>query len=355
MQLERRQLLVLAAGLGLLGMPRWARAAAETMTDSAGRRVAIPGQVTKVFPAGPPASIFLYMLAPDLMAGWSRALRGQERAGIAAQYHDLPEIGRLTGRGGSANLETVMVMKPDLILDYGSVKPTYISLADRVQQQTGIPYALIDGRFDSIPKSFVTVGDLVGRPDRGRACAAAAQAIIDELAAARAAIPAAGRPRVYYGRGADGLQTGLKGSINVELLDHAGAVNVAAQAGEGGLTKISLEQILGWDPDVVLTTDPNFFDLVWSHDVWKTLRAVKAGRVYLSPTVPWGWFDRPPSANRLIGLHWLLAVLYPDRFLQGLEDRARAFYSFFYHLDVDAGLMTKVLGPGSHPGNPRKP
>ena len=159
----------------------------------------------------------------------------------------------------------------------------------------------------------------------------------------------------FEARGADGLQTGLKGSINVELLAHAGAVNVAEAAGEGGLTKVSLEHVLGWDPDVILTTDPNFFELVWTHDVWKTLRAVKAGRVYLSPTIPWGWFDRPPSANRLIGLYWLLAVLYPDRFLGALEDRARDFYSFFYHLDMDGDLLARIMGPGSHPGNPYKP
>lgn len=355
MQFDRRRILALMGCLGALAVPAVGRAAVRRMTDSAGRAVDMPETVSKVFLAGPPASIILYMMAPDLMAGWTRPLRGQERAGIPARYHDLPTTGRLTGRGGSANLETVMMMKPDLILDYGSVKPTYVSLADRVQAQTGIPYALIDGRFDNIPKSFLTLGDLIGRPDRGRACAAKAEEIIGELAAARASVAGTSPPRVYYGRGADGLQTGLKGSINVELLAHAGAVNVAEAAGEGGLTKVSLEHVLGWDPDVILTTDPNFFELVWTHDVWKTLRAVKAGRVYLSPTIPWGWFDRPPSANRLIGLYWLLAVLYPDHFLDRLEDRARDFYSFFYHLDIDGDLLARIMGPGSHPGNPYTP
>ncbi|MAN80180.1 MAG: iron ABC transporter substrate-binding protein, partial [Magnetovibrio sp.] len=141
MPLHRRHLLGVLGGLPFAAMPGVLRAAGRRITDSAGRPVSVPDRVTKVFPAGPPASIFLYMMAPDLLAGWSRALRGKERAGVAETYHGLPEIGRLTGRGGSANLETVMVMKPDLILDYGSVKPTYISLADRVQAQTGIPYA----------------------------------------------------------------------------------------------------------------------------------------------------------------------------------------------------------------------
>ena len=197
MDRQRRDLLALIGavgtgvlGAGAVGLPGLAQAAAgmRTMTDSAGRSVTLPDRVAKIFPAGPPASIFTYMIAPDLMAGWTRALRGAERAGIPAKYHDLPTTGRLTGRGGSANLETVMAMKPDLILDYGSVLPTYVSLADRVQAQTGIPYALIDGRFDNIPASFVTVGDLIGRPERGRACAARVQAIVSDLAAARARV-----------------------------------------------------------------------------------------------------------------------------------------------------------------------
>ena len=338
-------------GLGgcLLAAPRWFLGAATRLTDSVGRKVVTKGPVEQVFPAGPPAAIFLYMLAPELMSGWPRALHADERIGIAPAYRDLPVVGRLTGRGGSANLETVLAMKPDLILDYGSLKATYVSLADRVQQQTGIPYALIDGRFDRIPESFSKVGELVGRAGRGRACADEARAIIDELAEVRARIAPADHPRVYYGRGADGLATGLEGSINIELLGHAGAVNVAAGAGEGGLARVSLEQIIGWDPDVVLTTDPNFYDLVWTHSVWRTLRAVRAKRVYLSPSIPFGWFDRPPSANRLIGLRWLLSVLYPDRFAARLEEVTRDFYAFFYHVDLDDAAVKTILGPGTRP------
>ena len=43
-------------------------------------------------------------------------------------------LGRLTGRGGTANLEVVLATRSDLIFDYGSLAPTYVSLADRVQE-----------------------------------------------------------------------------------------------------------------------------------------------------------------------------------------------------------------------------
>ncbi len=327
---------------------------AESVKDSAGRAVPLPASVSKIFPAGPPASIFLYMLAPDLMAGWPRAPRADERALIPAPYDALPEVGRLTGRGGSANLETVLAIEPDMIIDYGSMKPTYISLAQRVQEQTGIPYALIDGTFENIPAAIRTVGTLIGRQNELEPKAREAERIMEKLAAARAQVPLAKAPRVYYGRGADGLQTGVGGSINIELLKYAGAANVAEETASGGnLASVSLERILAWNPDIILTTDPNFYDLVWDHPVWSSLQAVKAGRVYLSPTLPFGWFDRPPSANRLMGLHWLLAVLYPDTFGDDLERETRRFYKIFYHLELTDAQLETVLGPGTRPDTGR--
>src|SRR5882757_437418 len=92
-------------------------AQARTVTDSAGRKVEVPDRIERVFAAGPPASILLYMLAPEKMTGWPDPPRAEERPYIAPQYRDLPALGRLTGRGGTANLEVVLKARPDLVLD----------------------------------------------------------------------------------------------------------------------------------------------------------------------------------------------------------------------------------------------
>jgi iron complex transport system substrate-binding protein len=42
-----------------------------------------------------------------------------------------------------------------------------MSLADRVQAQTGIPYVLIDGALSASPQVFRTLGHLVGAAERG--------------------------------------------------------------------------------------------------------------------------------------------------------------------------------------------
>ncbi|MGC1680393.1 MAG: iron ABC transporter substrate-binding protein, partial [Pseudolabrys sp.] len=105
-------------------------------------------------PAGPPAAILLYTLAPDLLLGWPRANRPEECAYMLPDVCTRAEVGRITGRGNTANLESVIALKPDLILDVGSTSATFVSLAERVQQQTNIPYALLDGRFDAVAETY---------------------------------------------------------------------------------------------------------------------------------------------------------------------------------------------------------
>jgi iron complex transport system substrate-binding protein len=73
------------------------------------------------------------------MIGWDLKPREDELPYLAPIVRDLPEIGRLTGRGNTANLETVINAKPGIILDFGSMNATYVSLADRIENQTGIP------------------------------------------------------------------------------------------------------------------------------------------------------------------------------------------------------------------------
>jgi iron complex transport system substrate-binding protein len=72
----------------------------------------------------------------------------------------LPELGRLTGRGDPLNLERFFAAKPDLVIDFGTINDTYRSLADRIQSQTDIPYLLIDGRFENIPKHVIFVAEV---------------------------------------------------------------------------------------------------------------------------------------------------------------------------------------------------
>jgi iron complex transport system substrate-binding protein len=337
MQLDRRTLL---AGLSTALLATRA-ANAASVSDGASRAVPVPARVERVFPAGPPAAILLYTLAPELLIGWPRTNRPEEREFLLPDVGGRPEVGRITGRGNTANLEVVLALKPDLILDVGSVNPTYVSLAERVQQQTGIPYALLDGRFEGISPAYRTLGALIGRHAQGEAFARSAEDMITTITRRIAAITPERRPRVYYARGPRGLETGLGGSINVETIELI-ARNVAGGT-RGGLANVSIEQVLLWDPEVIITIDQDFAADVPNDPAWASVAAVRTRRVHLSPKLPFGWVDFPPSVNRLIGLWWLAKILYPDLFPEDLRALTRDFYSRFYHVTPNDMQIDRVL------------
>ena len=321
-------------------------APARTVEDSAGRRVEIPEHIERVYAAGPPASILVYVLAPEKLTGWPRALRDHERPYIAEPYRDLPETGRLTGRGDSANLEVVLQTKPDLIVDFGSLRETYVSLANRVQEQIGIPYLLIDGRFENTPQALRLLGGILGVAERAEELADYVERLLSGIDRTLAEIPPEQRPRVYMARGPAGLETGLKGSINTEIIERAGGRNVADPGDASirrGLVQASIEQVIVADPDTIVTWDPNFFEGVWREPLWSGIEAVRRGRVYLSPTAPFGWIDRPPSINRIIGLRWLSGLFFPDRFDFDLREETRLFYRLFYHVELTEPELERLI------------
>ena len=342
-----RAAVCLLLAIALASLEVGAAADTRVIVDSAGRKVELPARIERVYAAGGPASVLIYTLAPDKLLGWIRPPGAEERAHLPARYADLPVLGRLTGRDNTANVEVVLRARPDLIVDYGATTPTYASLADRVQKQTGIPYVLLNGDLSSIPEAYRLLGDILGVPQRGRELAGYAERLLGDVDRRVARVAADRRPRVYYARGPRGLETALRGSINVENLDRLGAQNVAGErpAG-GGLATVSLEQVLRWNPEVIVTVDAAFAAAVRADPLWQSVSAVREGRVYLAPLVPFPWIDFPPSVNRLVGLRWLGRVLYPDLFSEDLRAETRDFYARFYHRAPDDAQLTVLLEAG---------
>ena len=316
------------------------------IVDSAGRRVAVPQPVERVFAAGPPAAIVLYTLAPGKLLGWTRAPSPAETVYLAEPYRDLPAHGRLTGRGDTASFESVLTLDPDLIVDLGSVGPTYADLADRVSRQTGIPALLVGGRLAELPAAYRLLGRVLDAEARADRLARYVEAVLEEVRERIAAIPDPERPRYYYARGPEGLDTALSGGSNAEAMDLVGARNVAGKAtGRRGLATVSLEQVIHWNPEIILTIEPDFARDVRDDPRWETVTAVASGRVHLAPQWPFPWIDFPPSVNRVIGLRWLAGLLYPEAFPEPLEEVTREFYELFYMRQLTDDELERLLHP----------
>ena len=101
--------------------------------------------------------------------------------------------------------------------------------------------------------------------------------------------------------------------------------------------------MLVWNPQVIVTIDRDLADSVRSDPQWAQVEAVRTGRVYLSPKLPFGWVDFLPSVNRLIGLWRLAKIFYPDQFNEDIRALTRDFYSRFYHVTPSDADINRVL------------
>lgn len=350
MRLKRRTLLAALAGAPLL--PYLTARALASPTDATGIITArfgnlpAPADIRRVFAGGPPAAVLLAVLAPEKLPGWPLKVSAEARALLPKAVRELPEIGRLAGRGSTISSETLLQLKPDLVLDVGTVDATYLSAMQRVAEQTGLPCALVQGRLTEHPAQLREVGRLLGVVARGEQLAAWAEEALALAAHVRDALPPEKRPRVYFGRGGDGLETGLTGSINMEVIDCAGGRNVAAEAGRGGLTKVSPEQILAWNPEVIVTQDREFARRALVDPLWQPVAAVRARRVHLAASLPFGWLDGPPGVNRLIGVRWLIERLHPGRAggPSGLQTATADFFRLFYGVEPGTATIAALLG-----------
>ena len=270
------------------------------VTDSTGRTMQVPAEISHVLPAGPPAAILLEAIAPDLMVGWPGPLSAEAKT-LLPDSANHPRIPRLTGHEDVT--DKIKALQPDLILDYGEVTPRYFGLAQTTQQKTGVPTLLFAGALDKIPLVVRQVGAILHREARAETLATYFEAM---LALPVLPLPTSlgAHPRVLYARGADGLTVTAPDTDVTEVFKHLGWI-VLAPDGSGTFRTSTIAAIAALDPDIVIFSDPAMREAVTDPDAWKAVRAVRDGHALVAPALPFGWVEEPPSINRLLGLAWL--------------------------------------------------
>lgn len=306
--------------------------------DMAGRTVEVPTEIKKAYATSQIGIIVLYTINPDKLASWGFALLSEEKKYIPDKYYNLPVLGVWSGKNGTGNIEEIIRVHPDVIFSIGTIDDSQKALSDRIQEQTGIPMVMVDGPLDKLDKMYEFVGDIMGDKDRCKELGDYCSKTISDIKMQVEKVPQEKRAKVYYAEGQKGLETDPKGSFHTEVLDFVGGINVAdvpMQKGYGR-SQVSLEQLLKWNPDVIITgydkeAGGGFFADVFTNSDWKGIKAVKDKRVYQIPAYPFDWFDRPPSVNRIIGVKWLANLLYPDAVKVDMVAEVKGFYEKFYH------------------------
>lgn len=333
-------------GIGVVVVSLFASlAGAKEIIDMYGRKHFVPERARKVVSIGPTGTYLLYAIDPTMLAGLNFPVRENQKKYLQARMNTLPIIGWF-GQGQTPNRETLMLINPDVIF----TSKLDQSLSSKVNDHLKVLKApVIEMTVDTLPEypeAFLQAGRILGREARARKLSDYSRKTLAEAAAIVDRIPREKKVSVYYAEGTDGLSTECDTSRHVELLRLAGGMNVHTCVARNpyGLEKISLEQVLVYDPEVILVFDRGFYRKVFKDPLWRNIRAVKTGRVHLIPAEPINWFDRPPSFMRFIGLKWVLNRLYPNQYRVDMVREAREFYRLFLGVDLSDGEMRKLMG-----------
>jgi iron complex transport system substrate-binding protein len=322
---------------------------ARTITDMTGRRVVIPDKIEKVVGLSPPATYLIYAIDPNLLAGLSFPLRGDEKFYTVDKFKKLPNVGGIAGESKNLNVETLLKVKPDVVFLW-ELKRKDISGINRKYEQTltplGIPILYVRiGSVNDYPAAFRFMGDALGRRERAASLEHYAVTVLRKVSRAMSGIPDGKRVSVYYAEGLDGLSTDGDGSLHTQLIPLSGGRNVCRlkETSLMGLEKITMEQLMMYDPEVILVKEKACFERILKDPRWKYLRAVRAKRVYLIPYVPFNWFDRPPSHMHLLGIQWLSNLLHPDRYPMDMARETRSFYRLFFNRELSDREARDIL------------
>ena len=106
---------------------------------------------------------------------------------------------------------------------------------------------------------------------------------------------------------------------------------------------MDLEQILVWDPEIIIFAPDSCFEAIADDPQWQSVSAVAAGNYYKTPYGPYGWLSSPPGVQRYLGMLWLGELLYPEYTNYDLQEEITEYYKLFYGCELTDEMYQALL------------
>jgi len=305
----------------------------ELYTDSTGRTVEIPTEIKTIAVTGPLSQIYILPLAGDMLVGVSNAYTEDAAPYLPKYIFEKIEIGQLYGGKGEMNLEALLAAAPDIVLDIGEPKSSTAADLTALTEQTGIPFLHIDATVSTAGETYRILGQLLNREEKASTLAGWCESVYENMTKLMERVDADNtRKSILYCLGDKGVNVIAKGSFHGETIEMMGTnlAQLEEVVSSGAGNEVDMEQILLWDPQVLIFSPDSCYDSVFTSPQWETLQAVKSGCVYQTPAEPYGWLSSPPAVQRYLGMLWLGAVLYPEYAEYDLQEAVTEYYALFY-------------------------
>ena len=269
-----------------------------TVTDDAGRQVALDRTPRKIVSMAPSNTEILFALG-----------LGERVVGVTNYCNYPPETTGVAkvGDAWAPDYEKIVSLQPDLVLAVGT------AASELVKGLEGYGLKVLVLQADTVDKVAADV-ELVGRVTGvEKAAKRLAADVLARLAAVEkkmSGIPSADRPSVFWVLD-NSLWTVGPGSFVHDVILQAGGRNVAESTGQA-YSQFSLEGLLEADPDIIIipVLDPSVPAALAGLPGWAGLTAVKTGRVYqVDPDVV-----SRPGPRIAEAVETVAALLYPNLF-----------------------------------------
>lgn len=324
----------------LVGLSLFAGADTIVVIDQTGNPVTVVQPVERIVSVDGIGTYYVYALGAGdrLVAGWYLGVKGLANAPEALLRLE-PRLAEIL-RFGDPNVEEMVSLNAQLIIVNGSRHGAFATQMNGL----GVPVIqLLVETPDGIKDALRIIAQAVGGDAIPRAEALIAdydrvfKAVEDSLAD----LSAADRPKVLF-VGTEKLRVASGDMYQTDLIEAAGGVSVSSGL-SGYWNEVNLEQILIWDPDVIVIAPygPVTPEDVLSDPDWQAISAVRAGRVYKMPRVI-SAMDTPVPES-LLGVVWMTDLLYSDLVPLDLAREAERFYSTYYDYELTDEEIATLL------------
>lgn len=315
-------------------------------TDSTGRTVTIPAVITKIAITGPLAQVYILPLAGDMLVGVSNAYAEDAQIYLPSYIYEKTEIGQLYGGKGEIDLEALLAAAPDVVIDIGEPKGSIAEDLTNLTEQTGIPFIHIDATVATAPEAYRTLGKLLNREEKAEELAQWCEKTYSNMTTMMEKVDADhARKTLLYCLGDKGVNVIAEGSFHAETInmmsDNLADLEDVVSKGSGN--EVDLEQILLWNPDVIIFAPDSCYDDIAGASQWQSVGAVASGNYYETPYGPYGWLSSPPAVQRYLGMLWLGALLYPEYAEYDLQEEVTAYYELFYGCELTDKMYQNLM------------
>lgn len=254
----------------------------------------------------------------------SRPIYGLSDANILS----LPNV----GSAKQFELEACIAQDPDLV-----ILPIRLTDVISALEALGINVIAINPEDDErLKEAMEMLATATGTSERYQQWLEAVSNVTQALSSHNTQI----KKRVYMASNSDLLSTATAKMYQHTQIQLAGGENVAADLTDSYWANISYEQLLSYDPDVIILPPAAGYTVaeVYENPALSSLWAVANRQVYAMPDAVESWDSPVPLA--ICGAQWLRATLYPelysyDEFITNTID----LYKTFYDIEVTEEML----------------